>query len=85
LREDGADGESIPFRVRRGGAITTYSLLKLVHVLAAIVAVGTNVTYFAWLSRVRKHPELALQVLGRWSSPPPRTGRPTSGRQGERW
>ena len=26
--------------------MSTYSLLKLVHVVAAIVAVGTNVTYF---------------------------------------
>jgi uncharacterized membrane protein len=37
--------------------------VKLVHVLAAIVAVGTNVTYFVWLSRTRKHPEQALYVL----------------------
>jgi uncharacterized membrane protein len=32
-------------------------------VLAAILAVGTNVTYFVWLSRARRHPEQALQVL----------------------
>lgn len=38
-------------------------LLKLVHVLAAIVAVGTNVTYFVWLSSARKHPEEAPHVL----------------------
>lgn len=31
-----------------------YGWLKLVHVLAAIAAVGTNVTYFWWL-RVARH------------------------------
>ena len=30
-----------------------YLWLKLVHVVAAIVAVGTNVTYFVWLSRAQ--------------------------------
>jgi uncharacterized membrane protein len=43
--------------------VDTYSLLKLVHVLAAIFAVGTNVTYFVWLSQARKHPEQAPHVL----------------------
>ena len=47
----------------RGGTISTYSLLKLLHVLAAIVAVGTNVTYFVWLSRTRRHPEQGRYVL----------------------
>jgi uncharacterized membrane protein len=32
-------------------------------VLAAIIAVGTNVTYFVWLSSARKHPEQAPDVL----------------------
>lgn len=31
--------------------------------LAAIIAVGTNVTYFVWLSSARKHPEQAPDVL----------------------
>jgi uncharacterized membrane protein len=43
--------------------VDTYSLLKLVHVLAAILAVGTNLTYFVWLSRARKHPEQGPHVL----------------------
>jgi uncharacterized membrane protein len=34
--------------------MTTYLALKLIHVLAAIVALGTNVTYFVWLSRTRR-------------------------------
>ena len=43
--------------------MSTYSSLKLIHVAAAIVAVGTNLTYFVWLSRARKHPEQAAVVL----------------------
>jgi uncharacterized membrane protein len=34
--------------------VNGYLWLKLVHVLSAIVAVGTNVTYFVWLARARK-------------------------------
>ena len=33
------------------------------HVVAAIVAVGTNVTYFVWFSRTKSHPEQAAYVL----------------------
>jgi uncharacterized membrane protein len=33
--------------------VSAYLWLKLVHILAAIVAVGTNVTYFVWLARAR--------------------------------
>jgi uncharacterized membrane protein len=43
--------------------MTTYLALKLIHVLAAIVAVGTNVTYFVWLSRARRQPEQGASVL----------------------
>ena len=32
----------------------TYLWLKFIHVVAAIVAVGTNVTYFVWLSRLKR-------------------------------
>lgn len=41
----------------------TYLWLKLVHVLAAIGAVGTNVTYFVWLAAVRRSNEHAAYVL----------------------
>jgi uncharacterized membrane protein len=34
--------------------MNTYLWLKLVHVVSAIVAVGSNVTYFVWLARLRK-------------------------------
>jgi hypothetical protein len=30
-----------------------YLPLKLVHVLSAIVAVGSNITYFIWLTSMR--------------------------------
>lgn len=43
--------------------MNTYTLLKLVHVLAAIVAVGTNLTYFLWLRRVRSEPAHDAFVL----------------------
>src|SRR5678815_1946341 len=47
----------------RGEPMTTYLALKLIHVLAAIVAVGTNVTYFVWLSRTRRQPDQGAYVL----------------------
>lgn len=31
-----------------------YLPLKLVHVLSAIVAIGTNVTYFVWLAAMKR-------------------------------
>ena len=33
-----------------------YLPLKLVHILSAIVAVGTNVTYFVWLGAMKERP-----------------------------
>jgi uncharacterized membrane protein len=43
--------------------VTLYTGLKFVHVLAAIVAVGTNVTYGVWLTRARHSPENELFAL----------------------
>jgi uncharacterized membrane protein len=43
--------------------MTLYVLLKYLHVLLAIVAIGFNASYGVWLSRVRKEPEHALHVL----------------------
>lgn len=43
--------------------MTTYLILKLVHVLAAILAVGTNLTYFFWLSRTKADPAFGAHVL----------------------
>jgi len=34
-----------------------YVLLKWLHVLAAIVAVGSNITYGMWVARASRHPE----------------------------
>jgi uncharacterized membrane protein len=43
--------------------VTLYTGLKFVHVLAAIIAVGTNVTYGVWLTRARHSPESELFAL----------------------
>lgn len=40
-----------------------YLLIKFVHILAAVVALGTNITYAVWYSRVRAAPDSALHVL----------------------
>ena len=37
--------------------MTAYNVLKFLHVLAAITAVGANVTYGVWLSRATRDPE----------------------------
>ena len=42
-----------------------YLLLKFIHILSAIVAVGANITYGAWSVRARRQPEhLAFAVRG---------------------
>jgi len=43
--------------------VNTYQWIKLVHVLAAITAVGTNLTYFVWLIGVRRSNEHSAYVL----------------------
>jgi uncharacterized membrane protein len=43
--------------------VSLYEFLKFLHVLAAIVAVGTNVTYFVWLRQVPSQPEQELFIL----------------------
>ncbi|HTX03940.1 MAG TPA: DUF2269 family protein [Candidatus Acidoferrales bacterium] len=40
-----------------------YLIVKFVHVLLAIVAVGTNATYGVWLARLRANPESAESIL----------------------
>lgn len=34
-----------------------YSLLKVVHILLAMVALGANITYGLWISRASRNPE----------------------------
>ena len=36
--------------------LTIYVLIKVVHVFAAIVAVGTNITYGVWIGRAKRDP-----------------------------
>jgi uncharacterized membrane protein len=43
--------------------LSLYSLLKFVHVLLAVVAVGFNASYGIWLGRIAKEPEHAAHVL----------------------
>ena len=43
--------------------MSLYLLLKFLHVLLAIVAVGFNMSYPIWLARAQREPEQALYVL----------------------
>lgn len=36
--------------------LTIYLLIKVLHVFAAIVAVGTNITYGVWIGRAKRDP-----------------------------
>ena len=40
-----------------------YLLLKFIHILLAITAVGANMTYGVWVARARKYPEFAPGAL----------------------
>ncbi|HET6315172.1 MAG TPA: DUF2269 family protein [Chloroflexota bacterium] len=43
--------------------MSLYVLLKYVHVVLAIVAIGFNASYGVWLTRARKEPDHALYAL----------------------
>ena len=43
--------------------VTLYTGLKFVHVFAAIVAVGTNVTYGVWFAMARRSPDNEMFAL----------------------
>ena len=36
--------------------LTLYLVIKVLHVFAAIVAVGTNITYGVWIGRAQRDP-----------------------------
>lgn len=40
-----------------------YSIVKFVHVVLAIVAVGANATYGLWFVRAQSHPESAETII----------------------
>ena len=40
-----------------------YLTLKWIHVLAAVVALGTNLTYSIWLTQIHKSPDSLLFTL----------------------
>ena len=41
-----------------------YPILKWLHILAAITAVGANITYGMWINRAARRPELLPFTLG---------------------
>ncbi len=43
--------------------MSLYLILKFLHVLLAIIAIGFNASYPSWLSRAQREPEHALYVL----------------------
>jgi uncharacterized membrane protein len=43
--------------------MSLYLILKFVHVLLAIIAVGFNASYPIWLARAQRDPEHALYIL----------------------
>jgi uncharacterized membrane protein len=49
--------------VWRNQRMSLYVLLKFLHVLLAIIAVGFNASYPIWLARARQEPEHALYAL----------------------
>ena len=40
-----------------------YSILKFIHIIAAIVALGANITYAVWFTRANKNPEALAFTL----------------------
>lgn len=44
-------------------AVTSYTILKFIHVLLAIIAVGFNASYGIWIARAAREPEHELHVL----------------------
>lgn len=40
-----------------------YLTLKWIHVLAAVIALGTNITYSIWLTQIHKSPDSLLFTL----------------------
>jgi uncharacterized membrane protein len=53
-----------------------FPILKWIHVLSAIVAVGSNVTYGVWISRAARNPEAlpftlrGIKLIDDWLSNP---------------
>lgn len=43
--------------------MTLYTLLKYVHIVVAVVALGANITYVVWFTRARNNPEALAFTL----------------------
>lgn len=66
--------------------MSAYSVLKLVHIVAAIVAVGANVSYFVWFNRARTAPQAeqlfalrGIKTLDAWLANPAYVVLPVTG------
>lgn len=43
--------------------MTSFLILKFFHVLLAIIAIGSNITYGVWFARAARNPESAVVLL----------------------
>ncbi|MBI3152879.1 MAG: DUF2269 domain-containing protein [Chloroflexi bacterium] len=43
--------------------MSLYAALKYIHILSAVIAFGTNITYAFWLTRAEKNPEALTFTL----------------------
>jgi uncharacterized membrane protein len=43
--------------------MTTYTILKYIHIISAIVALGINLTYPLWFSQAKKKPDALAFIL----------------------
>src|SRR5262245_64759198 len=48
---------------RRKEVVMLFSLIKWIHVLSAITAVGANITYGIWIARASREPKVLPFVL----------------------
>src|SRR5262245_37802421 len=53
----------VRWNVVEGTMLTLYILIKVLHVLAAIAALGSNVTYGVWLTRAAREPAVLAFTL----------------------
>lgn len=56
--------------------MTLYTILKYSHIISAIVALGANITYALWFTRVKKTPEAlsftlhTVKIIDDWIATP---------------
>ncbi len=56
--------------------MTPYTILKYIHIISAIAAFGTNITYVLWFTRAKKTPEAlaftlhTVKIIDDWIATP---------------